>query len=124
MWHIMAIAGGGALGALARYGVQHLVQQLWSGRFPMGILVANTLGSLLVGLLFVLLSEKGVLAASWRPFLIIGLLGAFTTFSTFSLDTIHLLGEGQWLLAIANISLNLGLGLVAVSTGIAVARVL
>ncbi len=124
MWHIMAIAGGGALGALARYGIQILAQQIWSGRFPLGILLANTLGSLLVGLLFALLIDKGLFCTIWRPFFIIGFLGAFTTFSTFSFDTVQLLGEGHWLLAIANISLNVCLGLLAVSIGMAFARIM
>lgn len=124
MWHIMAVISGGALGALTRYGVQSLVQQFWPGRLPLGILVVNTLGSLLVGLVFVLLADKGLLTTTWRPFLIIGLLGSFTTFSTISLDTIQLFGEGQYLLAMANISLNVVLGLVAVSVGMALARVI
>ncbi len=124
MWHIMAVISGGALGALTRYGLQAWVQHFWPGRLPLGILVVNTLGSLLVGLVFVLLADKGLLTTTWRPFLIIGLLGSFTTFSTISLDTIQLFGEGQYLLAMANISLNVVLGLAAVSVGMALARVI
>ncbi len=97
---------GGALGAVLRYlissGVYH-----WMGRsFPYGTLVVNVLGSLAIGLLSILLVEKFNVSQEIRLGLVVGVLGALTTFSTFSWDTLHLLEQGFVTKAFVNVLLN------------------
>lgn len=99
MGMLVAIAIGGALGSLARYGITIGFEE-WLGReFPYGIFIANVLGSFAIGVCFVVLFERDVLPEFWRGMLMIGFLGAFTTFSTFSLHTVAMLEEGKLLLA-------------------------
>lgn len=119
---LVAIACGGAIGALSRFGLQHWLAPIYSGRFPLAILVTNSIGSLLIGLIYVLIEEKGMLPAAWRPFLIIGLLGAFTTFSTFSLDTIRLIEQGEWFMALGNVFANVFVSLIGVAIGLYIGR--
>ncbi len=92
----MAIAAGGALGAITRYWLANLVQASNSSAFPAGTFAVNALGSLLIGLCFVLLMDKAQLTETWRALLMIGFLGAMTTFSTFSLDALLLLQQGHY----------------------------
>jgi CrcB protein len=119
---LIAIACGGAIGALSRFGLQQWIVTLYSGRFPLAIFVANSIGSLILGLVYVLIVEKGLLPEVWRPFLMIGLLGAFTTFSTFSLDSIRLIEQGDWLVALGNIFANVVVGLIAAFIGMYIGR--
>ena len=88
MLQILAIAGGGALGALGRFWVSTGVYRLLGRDFPWGTLAVNTLGSFLMGLLFVLFVERLAAAPEVRAALLVGFLGAFTTFSTFSMETL------------------------------------
>jgi CrcB protein len=85
----IAIAVGGALGSMTRHGVNHLVHVRWlTTRFPVGTVVVNVVGCFIIGLLAGLLaSDRIALRAHWREFVFVGLLGGFTTFSTFGLDT-------------------------------------
>lgn len=102
----LAIAIGGAVGACLRFGINELAVNVLGKSFPFGTLLVNILGSFVLGWLFALFSS-GVLAVSpWRALIAIGLIGAFTTFSTFSLDTVLLMQQGDWLKAIANVLLN------------------
>ena len=92
---LTAIALGGALGSVARHGMTVYFDHLRGRDFPYGIFIANILGSAAMGVLFVLILERGLLSDVWRSLLMVGFLGAFTTFSTFSLQTIGLLQEGR-----------------------------
>jgi fluoride exporter len=95
MGTLTAIALGGALGSVARHGMTVYFDDLLAGDFPYGIFIANIVGSAAIGVLFVLILERGLLSEVWRSLLMVGFLGAFTTFSTFSLQTIGLLQEGR-----------------------------
>ena len=95
MKYLLFIALGGAGGAVARYLLATWVHQLWEGKLPLGTLLVNMLGSFAIGVTFVLLVERQLIHPDWRGVLMVGFLGAFTTFSTFSLETITLIEAGH-----------------------------
>ena len=103
MAQILFIAAGGATGALLRYWMSQSIHSFMGRGFPYGTLSVNLLGSLLMGLLYVFLIERMDVNPEWRAGLIIGLLGAFTTFSTFSIETLNLMEAGEQLKAGLNI---------------------
>jgi CrcB protein len=119
----VGVAGAGAVGALARWGLSTAIGARVSG-FPWGTLVVNVTGSFVLGLLFAILTERVESSAAMRLTLMTGLLGAYTTFSTFSLETFRLLEDAAYGSAALNVAGNLALGLVAVTAGVAVARAL
>ncbi len=123
MQNLLFIALGGAVGALGRYWVTSLVSNP-PASIPWGTLTVNVLGSLLMGALFVIIVEKAQLPANLRPLLMIGFLGAFTTFSTFSLETVALIHEGHIMSAAIYILLSVILSVLALALGIAVLRAL
>lgn len=114
------VALGGALGALARYGISGWVYDRMGESFPWGTLVVNLVGCLALGLVIRWLQVSAV-SPEVRPFLTIGVLGAFTTFSTFSYETVALLQEGQWLRAGLYMGGSVVLGLIAMLAGMALA---
>jgi len=118
MQNLLLIGLGGFTGALLRYSVSGFIQN-WSKSvdFPYGTLVVNLLGCLLIGALSQVAEVRGVITAEARSFIFIGLLGAFTTFSTFGSDTVTLFRDGENLLSYINIGLHLVLGLSAVWLG-------
>ena len=109
MKHLLLIAVGGASGALCRHWLSNLVNALAqgkfaSGAFPYGTLTVNLLGSFFIGIMYVLITERMTLHPDWRSVLMVGFLGAFTTFSTFSLETITLLENGRVLDALTYVA--------------------
>ena len=119
---ILLVGAGGFFGAISRYLLDGWVTQLVGGRFPWGTLVINLSGSFVLGLLFALAIERTALPESIRPPILIGFLGAYTTFSTFTLETWRLVEGGQWALAIANVAGSIVLGMVAVVAGLLLGR--
>ena len=118
----LAIAVGGAVGAVGRFWISDLVDSGLGKNFPHGTLVVNVAGSLLMGILYVLLVEKLTADPIWRSFLMVGLLGAFTTFSTFSLETLQLLEAGALLRAGLNVLVSVFSCVLAVWAGTFVGR--
>ena len=118
---VIAVGLGGFLGAVSRYWVSGLAQKL-SDRFPFGTLTVNLIGSFILGVLATLFLEKVIVNQELRLFLLVGLLGAFTTYSTFSLETINLLRGGAWLFASLNIIANVMGTLIAVWAGMGIAK--
>lgn len=118
MLKLLAIGCGGFIGAVLRYLVSGLVQNLsGSIRFPFGTLAVNVVGCLLIGLLVYVVETRGMLSLTVRTFVFIGLLGSFTTFSTFGNETLELLRDSKPTLALLNIGAQLLLGLAAVWLG-------
>lgn len=122
MKQILAIAVGGSLGALLRYGVANGVHAVLGRGFPYGTLVVNVSGCLAMGVLYVLLVERLAVSPEWRAALLIGVLGAFTTFSSFSMETFTLFEEGEWMKALMNVVLSVSLCLAAVWLGVLAGR--
>ena len=120
--HWIAVALGGALGALARYGISTWVFTISSHKFPYATLAVNVLGSFLMGILFVLIIEKAALPSEMRSLLMIGFLGAFTTFSTFSLDALGLWQNGHVFTALIYILATVILCLIAISSSVWLTR--
>ena len=106
----IGIAVAGALGALARYGVGAAINERFT-RFPWGTLAVNVTGSFLLGFLFVLLTERSTASAALRSALTIGFVGSYTTFSTFSFETLKLLEDGALGGAALNVAASIVLGL-------------
>ena len=114
---LIALAGG--LGTLARYGLSGAVQHFGGKDFPWGTVVVNLLGCFVFGVLWASIEERWTLSGETRTIILVGFMGAFTTFSTFMFETGGFLQDSQWLLALGNVALqNLG-GLIALLLGLA-----
>ncbi len=119
---ILFIAFGGAVGAVLRYGASLGAYSLLGRGFPYGTLFVNVTGSLLMGLLSIMMLERFNIGPEWRAAVLVGLLGSFTTFSTFSIETLNLLEQGDMTRAFANIALSVIVCLAAVWIGISLGR--
>ncbi|MCH7599538.1 MAG: fluoride efflux transporter CrcB [Myxococcales bacterium] len=119
-WLVLAVGGG--IGASLRYALSIWVDQRIASTFPWGTLSVNFVGSFLLGLLISWLDQRGLTSPDLRLFLITGMLGAFTTFSTFSMETLRLIESGRLPLAAANMAGSVGVCLLAVVAGVALAR--
>ncbi|MFO7604167.1 MAG: fluoride efflux transporter CrcB [Gammaproteobacteria bacterium] len=119
---LLFIAMGGALGAVMRFAVGSGVHQLLGRGFPYGTLVVNVAGSLLIGILYIVMLERMALEPHWRALVITGFIGALTTFSTFSLETFQLIENGAMFKATANVAANVILCLLTCWAGILIGR--
>ena len=118
----LAIAAGGAIGALLRFWMSNGVYVLLGRGFPYGTLAVNVLGSLVMGFLYIVMLERLSLGAEWRGFVLVGLLGAFTTFSAFSIETLTLLEQADYGKAITNMLLSVVACVAAAYIGVLMAR--
>ncbi|MEP5764713.1 MAG: fluoride efflux transporter CrcB [Halieaceae bacterium] len=114
MKHILFIALGGAGGALARHWMSTLVHASTRSHFPWGTLSVNLIGSFCIGIAYVMIIERGMVHPDWRSVTMVGFLGAFTTFSTFSLEALALIENGQAGLGLAYVGLSVAVCLFAV----------
>ena len=122
MTNIIFIAVGGAAGALLRYWMSNSIYAVLGRAFPYGTLSVNVTGSLLMGLCYVFMFERMDIGVEWRAGLMIGLLGAFTTFSTFSIETLNLIESGEQLRAGMNILLSVTLCILGCWIGMIIGR--
>lgn len=121
--NVAAVAIGGAAGSVGRYWLSHQVNLIFGvGGFPWGTLSVNVIGSALIGFLLIALQEWLHADAVWRLLLVIGFLGGFTTFSSFSWDTYALWQQGKLSLALLNVGANISLCLVGTAIGVLLAR--
>jgi len=124
MKYLLFVALGGASGAVARYLFAAWLQKLWEGSFPVGTLLVNFFGSFAIGIVFVLIVEKQLIHQDWRGVLMVGFLGAFTTFSTFSLEAINLLESGHMVDALGYMLVSVVVCVAAAGCAIYLARLL
>lgn len=118
----LAVAAGGALGSVLRFWAARLTHALVATTFPLGTLLVNVIGSVLIGLLYVWLVERTGSRAELRAFLIVGVLGGFTTFSSFSLETVNLVAQSDWMRAVTNVLASVVLCLGGCLAGMAIGR--
>ncbi len=124
MIRYLLVAIGGMLGAMSRYGLAGWISDATQGRFPYGTLAVNVIGSMVIGFFLTLALERFSWSPETRIFFTTGFLGAFTTFSTFSYETVELLREGVYGLAAANVAANLIGCLAATFVGIMLAKLI
>jgi CrcB protein len=121
---LLLIGLGGFAGAISRYLVDGVVAERTGGSFPWGTLAVNASGTFLLGLLFAMATERAILPAEIRGPLMIGYLGAYTTFSTYLLESWRLVEGGSWGLALVNLGGSVVVGVVAVVAGLTIGRMI
>jgi fluoride exporter len=119
LWYI---AAGSAIGGVSRYLLGGFLQRQTGGTFPIGTLVINISGSFLLGLILRYAVETPTLTPEARAFLTVGFCGGYTTFSTFSYETVALMEDGQWPRAALYVALSVGVSVLAAFLGFAAAR--
>ena len=122
MWTYIAIAIGGTLGCWARYAMTNLVQAIYGNNFPYATMSINLLGSFAMGFLFIETLERLTIAPELRTGILTGILGGFTTFSTFEMETFLLVEQGSFGKAALYVVLSVGLGFVGAFGGAYLAR--
>ncbi len=124
MEKILYISIGAVLGANARYWLSDWAAQKWGIAFPYGTLIINVTGSLLLGFFLTLSTERFLVDPRIRLMIAVGFLGAYTTFSTYSMESFNLISHGQWLVGLLNLLGSSVLGLLAVVLGVVLGKLL
>lgn len=117
MYRYVAVFLGGGIGAALRFAVGSLALRVYAGLFPLGTFIINISGSFLIGFLMALFLNRPAAHPAWRLFLVVGVLGGYTTFSSFEWETFMALKSGAPLVAALNVLLSVGIGLVGVWAG-------
>jgi CrcB protein len=117
----MVVLAGAGLGGLMRYTLGTWIMARYGGRFPLGTFVINVIGSFFIGLLMILLTERMQPHPNWRLFLIVGILGGFTTFSSFEYETYQAVRDGAWPMGLLYVTSSVLAGYLAVWLGAIVA---
>ena len=123
-FRLIMVGIGGFAGSVTRYALGLWIGQHWGRTFPLGTFLINVTGSFLIGLFMPLLTERFIMNPQWRLLLVVGFLGAYTTFSTFEYETGALLKDGEWTFAMLNIILSVVAGFVALKLGEVIAKVI
>jgi CrcB protein len=121
---LLAVCLGGAIGSAARYALGGLVHRFAGSTFPAGTFVVNVVGCLVFGVIVTLGTERSLLSTSTRTFLLLGVLGGFTTFSSYAFETLALVRDGEWAAALGNALGQVLLGVAALWAGSAIARLI
>lgn len=124
MLDIVVVAIGGAIGSVSRYLIGNFISKNYHGSFPMGTFLINILGCFLMGLFMSALIQKELTDTTWRLFLCVGLLGGFTTYSSFGYEALTMMTQGKTLMAGMYAGCSIVVGLFAAITGMLVAKVL
>lgn len=124
MINYFIIGIGGFIGAITRYALAAWIGQRWGRSFPMGTFIINVSGSFLIGLIMSLLTDRFVTNPYWRLLLVVGFLGAYTTFSTFEFETSNLLKDGEILYAALNVFLSVFAGFAALRLGEIISKII
>jgi CrcB protein len=125
MWSKLAlIAVAGTVGTLSRYWLSGLMHRMFGSDFAYGTLAVNVIGCLLFGLVWALAEERMAIPVVARTVILVGFMGAFTTFSTFAFETMNYVKDSQYMLAFLNVAANCVLGFAAIVSGVWIARVL
>lgn len=119
---MLIVGTGGFIGSVMRYLVQFYVERGLNSTFPLGTLVANIAGSLIIGMVFAFAEKGNMLSAEWRIFLTVGICGGFTTFSSFAYNNFNMIKEHSFGQLLLNVGGNLFLGILAVYVGVILIR--
>ena len=120
----LLIGLGAFLGANARYMMQNWAAARWGTSFPLGTLLVNVIGSFILGFFLTAATQRAAISTNWRLFIAVGLLGGYTTFSSFTYETLALLQGDRWLARMLYFGGNVVVGLLAAFAGILLARAL
>ncbi|HPN53760.1 MAG TPA: fluoride efflux transporter CrcB [Anaerolineaceae bacterium] len=118
----MLISAGAIFGANARFWIADWAAQKWGTSFPIGTLLINISGSFVLGFFLTLITNRVTLDPGWRLFIAVGFLGAYTTFSTYTYESLSLIQQGQWVSGLLNLFGSSLAGALAVTLGIALAK--
>lgn len=121
--NVLLVAIGAAIGGVARYLIGGWLASLLGPDFPWGTVFVNVTGSFVIGVVLILV-QGGALPAGARPFVAVGILGGYTTFSTYSYETLELIADGNYGVAVINVFVQLVLGLIGVYLGVVLGRLI
>ena len=124
MINFIVVFAGGGIGAAVRFALGTWIGQRWGRSFPLGTFVINVSGSFLIGLLMTLMAERFTENPAWRLLLVVGVLGGYTTFSSFEYETGKLVTDGEYMYATLNAVLSVSVGFASLKLGDMIAKII